>query len=73
MSTQKSANRKTEHQQRVGNQNTHHFTKRIGATTFQVNAYFCDKSKETAQDKILRLIQNDVELSRNELGKVANL
>ena len=35
------------------------FTKRIGYTVYHVGVYFSDTSKETARDKILRLIQNE--------------
>ena len=35
--------------------------KRIGSTTFVVNVHFSDKSKETMGDKLLRLIEREVE------------
>ena len=35
-------------------------TRRIGNTTFEINVYFSETSKETFTDKVLRLIQNDV-------------
>ena len=34
--------------------------KRIGTTTYKVNVHFSTTSKETLDDKIMRLIQNDV-------------
>jgi hypothetical protein len=34
--------------------------KRIGNTTYKVNVHFSTTSKETMDDKIMRLIQNDV-------------
>ena len=34
--------------------------KRIGNTTYKVNVHFSTTSKETIDDKIMRLIQNDV-------------
>ena len=34
--------------------------KRIGSTMFIVNVCFSDKSKETMEDKILRLIEREV-------------
>ena len=37
------------------------FTKRIGFTTFEVTVYPSNTSKETINDKILRLIRNDTE------------
>ncbi|MCL2200221.1 MAG: transposon-encoded TnpW family protein [Defluviitaleaceae bacterium] len=49
-------------------QEPNRFTKRIGSTTFTVNVYFNPNAKETAQDKIMRLIRNDT-----SLAKVANL
>jgi hypothetical protein len=33
--------------------------KTIGNTTYEVNFYFSETSKETIQDKILRLARND--------------
>ena len=36
-------------------------TKRIGNTTYKVSVHFSRTSKETAADKILRLIQNEAE------------
>jgi len=32
----------------------------IGNTTYEVNFYFSETSKETIQDKILRLARNDM-------------
>ena len=37
--------------------------KRIGSTTYEVNAYFNAEAKETASEKILRIIKNDLKLS----------
>jgi hypothetical protein len=34
--------------------------KRIGNTTYKINVHFSTTSKETMDDKIMRLIQNDV-------------
>ena len=34
--------------------------KRIGSTNYVVNVHFSDKSKETIEDKILRLIEREV-------------
>ena len=34
--------------------------KRIGSTMFNVNVRFSETNKETMQDKILRLIENEV-------------
>ncbi|NLW70520.1 MAG: hypothetical protein GX061_05510 [Eubacteriaceae bacterium] len=35
------------------------FTKRIGHTVYRVGVHFSNKSGETAQDKILRLVKNE--------------
>ena len=37
--------------------------KRIGSTTYTVNVRFNDKSTETIEDKILRLIEGEVRRS----------
>jgi hypothetical protein len=37
------------------------FTKRIGNTTYRVSVHFSAKSKETMNDKIMRLIRNEAE------------
>lgn len=33
---------------------------RIGSTTFEVTVHFSEKSKETMEDKILRMIEREV-------------
>ena len=43
------------------------FIKRIGHTTYRVGVHFSNTNKETAQDKICRLIKND-----SASGKAAN-
>ena len=35
------------------------FTKRIGSTNYRVSVHFSDTSRETMNDKIIRLIKND--------------
>lgn len=35
-------------------------TKRIGSTTYKVSVHFSQTSKETVDDKIMRLIEKDV-------------
>lgn len=35
------------------------FTKRIGSTNYRVSVHFSKTSRETMNDKILRLIKND--------------
>ena len=52
-------------------QEPYRFTKRHGSTTFQVNVCFNPNAKETAGDKIARLIRSEAELG--QIGKVANL
>jgi len=37
--------------------------KRIGSTVYEVNARFNPEAKETINDKILRLIKNDLNFS----------
>ena len=39
--------------------------KRIGSTVYVVNAYLNQNTKETMNDKILRLIKNDLNLAVN--------
>lgn len=34
--------------------------KRIGSTTYEVRAFFNPEAKETAEQKILRIIKNDL-------------
>jgi len=35
------------------------FSKRVGSTVYRVNVHFSQTSKETANDKIIRLIRNE--------------
>ena len=35
------------------------FTRRIGTTTYRVKVHFNPNSKETASDKIIRMIKNE--------------
>jgi len=35
------------------------FSKRVGSTTYRVNVYYSRTSKETMDDKIIRLIRNE--------------
>ena len=48
-------------------QEPYRFSKRIGSTTFHVSVRFSETSKETADDKIARMIRSDV-----ALGKAVN-
>jgi len=36
------------------------FTKRIGGTTYTVSVFHSETSKETAEDKLMRIIENEV-------------
>jgi len=47
---------------------SYQFTKRVGSTTFFVTAHFSLTAKETAADKITRLILNET-----AYGKAANM
>jgi len=40
-----------------------HFVKRIGKTTYNVNVHFSTTSKETINDKIIRMLRNEVQQS----------
>ena len=35
------------------------FTKRIGSTVYRVNVHFSNTSRETMNDKIIRIIKNE--------------
>jgi len=35
------------------------FTKRIGSTNYRVSVHFSDTSRETMNDKIIRMIKNE--------------
>jgi len=36
------------------------FTRRIGSTTYRVTAHFSTNSRETLEDKILRMMKNEI-------------
>jgi hypothetical protein len=38
-------------------------TRRIGSTTYRANIYFNPEAKETMDDKIMRLLRNDLNLT----------
>ena len=46
----------------MGNSRSTAFTlsRRIGSTNYRVNAYFSEKTEETLEDKICRMISNEV-------------
>ena len=41
--------------------------KRIGSTLFKVNICFNEKSKETLENKVLRLIKNDLRFTQENI------
>lgn len=45
------------------------FTKRIGHTVYRVGVHFSNKSGETAQDKILRLVKNEVSTKKGVVNQ----
>ena len=47
------------------NDNCLHFRKRINGTEYKVKVFFSDKTKDTFEDKIIRLIANRLLTSRN--------
>ena len=42
------------------NRNFSYMTRRIGGTTYKVRVAFSESGKETMEDKILRMIRNEV-------------
>ena len=44
----------------IKTQQPQHFTKRIGSTNYKVAVYSSTTSKESIEDKILRLAKNDI-------------
>jgi hypothetical protein len=45
------------------------FTKRIEHTVYRVGVHFSNKSSETAQDKILRLVKNEASSKKGVVNK----
>ena len=45
-----------------------YITRRIGATTFKVKVVFNDTGQETMEDKILRIVRNDMVTSDGTYG-----
>ena len=41
------------------------FTKKIGNTTYDVSFHYSRQSRESMNDKIIRLIENDMQSSKN--------
>ena len=55
----KSDNTKKAQEKRKG------FTKKIGNTTYDVSFHYSRQSRESMNDKIIRLIENDMQSSKN--------
>ena len=55
-------NNQTVNIQRVAD--TSRFTKRIGSTVYNVGIYFKQDAKETMEDKIFRLVKNELNCSQ---------
>lgn len=45
------------------------FTKRIGHTVYRVGVHFSNKSGETAQDKIFRLVKNEASTGKGVVNQ----
>ena len=45
-------------------------SRRIGSTNYRVNAHFSDRAAETLEDKIYRMIQNEVLENGVECGTI---
>ena len=48
--------------------NQSYMTRRIGGTTYKVKVVFSDTVKETMEDKILRIVRNDMVTSDGTYG-----
>lgn len=49
---------------------THSFSKQIGSSTYQVNVFFDGVKRETAEEKLLRCVQNDAQFAENSTQNV---
>ena len=47
-----------------------YITRRIGATTFKVKVVFNDTGQETMEDKILRIVHNEVVTNAGTYGTI---
>ncbi|MBE6845909.1 MAG: hypothetical protein E7508_09450 [Ruminococcus sp.] len=54
------------------NENISYMTRRIGGTTYKVKVVFSENSTETMEDKIIRIIKNDL-LANDEKCGIMNL
>lgn len=52
----------------TGENNYTYVTRRIGSTTYRVKIVFCDSEQETMEDKVLRMIRNEVLENGPECG-----
>ena len=50
------------------NSNFSYMTRHIGGTTYKVKVVFSDTEKETMEDKILRIVRNDMVTSDGTYG-----
>lgn len=41
-------------------------TRCIASTTYQLKVHFSENAKETVEDKIVRMIQNEIEISQKK-------
>ena len=46
--------------QNQNNETSNTFTKKIGAVMYKVEVYFSQNSKENFNDKLMRVIKNDI-------------
>ena len=52
------------------NSTTFTLSRRIGSTNYRVNAHFSENEAETLEDKIFRIIQNEVLETDSECGTI---
>ena len=50
------------------NENISYMTKRIGNTTYKVKVVFSENSTETMEDKIIRIIKNEILANGEKCG-----
>ena len=52
-------------------ENSNYFTRRIGSTTYKVRIAFSGTGDETMEDKILRLVRNEVVTTDGNRGTMS--
>ena len=52
----------------IKNENISYMTKRIGNTTYKVKIAFSENSTETMEDKIVRIIKNEILANGEKCG-----